>query len=197
MHYVTYRVRTYDRGPIRCFCCQEYGHVASVCRRVRRCGRCGGEGCKEECGTEDPKCLHCKGSHVVGSAECPKRKEEVEVNRIRVEKGITYAEAVKRKDEKGGQMKEIEVKNEKDADRTYCEKDGGMWMDKGQFLAFIARVMSCAFEVQDKAGRIKMILDAAKTFLNIVDISGEDLDSKLSEGDRLTQTNVFELVEME
>ena len=42
-----------------------------------------------------------------------------------------------------------------------------------------------------------MILDAAKTFLNIVDISGEDLDSKLSEGDTLTQINVFELVEME
>ena len=36
---------------------------------------------------------------------------------------------------KGGQIKEIEVKN---------EKDGGMWMDKGQFLAFIARVMSFA-----------------------------------------------------
>ena len=42
VHYVTYRVRTY-RGPIRCFCCQEYGHVASLCRGVRRCGRCGGE----------------------------------------------------------------------------------------------------------------------------------------------------------
>ena len=33
-------------------------------------------------------------------------------------------------------MKEIEDKK---------KKDGGMWMDKGQFLAFIARVMSCAF----------------------------------------------------
>ena len=104
------------------------------------------------------------------------------MNRIRMEKGLTYAEAVKRKDEKGGEMKEIEDKK---------EKDGGMWMDKGQFLAFIARVMSCAFEVQDKAGRITMILDAVRTFLNIVDISGEDLDSKLSEGVALTRTNVL------
>ena len=78
-------------------------------------------------------------------------------------------------------MKEIEGKK---------NKDGRMRMDKGQFLAFIDRVMSRAFEVQDKAGRITMILDAARTFLNIVDISGEDLDSKLSEGFALTQTTM-------
>ena len=46
------------------------------------------------------------------------------------------------------------------------------------------------FEVQDKAGRITIILDAARTFLNIVDISGEDLDSRLSEGFALTQTTM-------
>ena len=180
LDYVTYRVRPYESAPLRCFCCQEYGHVASVCRRVRRCGRCGGEGCKEECGTEDPKCLHCEGSHVVGSAECPKRKEEVKVSRIRMEKVLTYAEAVKRKDEKRGVMKETEDKK---------KKDEGMWMDKGQFLAFIAMVMSCDKE-QDKEARIKMILDAARTFLNIADISGEDLESKMNEGFAKTQTNM-------
>ena len=45
----------------------------------------------------------------------------------------------------------------------------------------IAMVMSCADKVQDKDARFKMILDAARTFLNIEDISGEDLDSKMSE----------------
>ena len=65
-----------------------------------------------------------------------------------------------------------------------------MWMDKGQFLAFIAMVINCAVEMQGKSERIQMILDAARTFLNIVDISGEDLDSKLSEGFALTQTTM-------
>ena len=183
LDYVKYRVRPYERAPLRCFCCQEYGHVASVCRRVRRCRRCGEEVCKEECGTEDPKCLHCEGSHFVGSAECPKRKEEVKVNRIRMEGKLTYAEAVKRKDEKVGEMKEIEDNK---------EKDEGMWKDKEQVLAFIAMVISCADKVQNKEERIKMILDAAKTFLNIADLdfSGEDLESKLNEGLTLTQSHM-------
>ena len=86
--YMTYRVRPYERGPIRCYCCQDYGHVASVCRRARKCGRCGKEGCSDECKAEVPKCLHCSGSHYVGSADCPKRREEAKVNRIRVEKSL-------------------------------------------------------------------------------------------------------------
>ena len=77
-------------------------------------------------------------------------------------------------------MKEIEDKK---------KKDEGMWMDKGQFLAFIAMVMSCADKVHDKDGRIKMILDAARIFLKI-DIRGEDMDSKLSDGFALIQTTM-------
>ena len=43
------RVRAFERGPLRCYWCQEYGHVAAVCRRGRnRCRRCGKVGCSEE-----------------------------------------------------------------------------------------------------------------------------------------------------
>ena len=61
--YLCYRVRPYERAPLRCFCCQQYGHVAAVCRGSKRCGRCGKESCKEECKErEEPaKCLHCGG----------------------------------------------------------------------------------------------------------------------------------------
>ena len=64
-------------------------------------------------------------------------------------------------------------------------------MDKKQFLAFIAMVINCAVEMQGKSERIKMVLEAARRFLNIGDITGEDLDNTLRGGFG-SQTNVSE-----
>ena len=61
-------------------------------------------------------------------------------------------------------------------------------MGKKGFLAFIAMVINCAVEIQRKSERIKMVLDAARRFLNVGDISGEDLDTALREGFAPTQT---------
>ena len=75
--YVCYRVRPFQAAPLRCFCCQEYGHVAAVCRAQRRsCGNCGKAECvKRRCEKEQakPKCLHCEGEHHAGSVKCPRR----------------------------------------------------------------------------------------------------------------------------
>ena len=179
--YMTYRVRPFERGPIRCFCCQEYGHVAAVCRRGRRCGRCGKEKCNnEECKTEEPVCLHCKGNHYVGSAGCPVRKKEAMVNNVRVEKGVTYAEAVKTVDKnKTGERVD---RPRRRPEHTNQREDQNVCLDKRQFLAFIAMVINCAIEIKGKSERIKMVLEAARRFLNIVDITGEDLDITLREG---------------
>ena len=57
-----------------------------------------------------------------------------------------------------------------------------------QFLAFIAMVINCAIEMQGKSERIKMVLEAARRFLNIEDITGEDLDNTLR-GVSTNQTN--------
>ena len=188
--YVTYRVRPYERGPIRCFCCQEYGHVAAVCRGVRRCGRCGKEKCDEKCVTEEPACLHCNGAHFVGSAECPKRKEEDKVNRIRMDKTkrVTYAEALKRMDEDEKADEKADGNGKRETDVVKKRDERNLCMDKRQFLAFIAMVINCAIEMQGKSERIKMVLEAARRFLNIEDITGEDLDNTLR-GVSTNQTN--------
>ena len=81
-------------------------------------------------------------------------------------------------------QRETEEIKERD-ERNVC-------MDKRQFLAFIAMVINCAVEMQGKSERIKMVLEAARRFLNIVDITGEDLDSTLREGFATPQTNGFE-----
>lgn len=57
------------------------------------------------------------------------------------------------------------------------------------FLAFIAMVINCAMEIQVKSERIKMLLDTARRFLNVGDISGEDLDVTLRGGFAPTQTS--------
>ena len=183
LDYVTYRVRPYEKGPLRCFCCQEYGHAAAVCRGVRKCGRCGETNCEETCEAQEkePVCVHCKGSHHAGAASCPRRITELNVKRVRESKGITYAEAVKRIEEKRKPTKEHKVEEKRNEDVIS--------MDKRKFLAFIAMVINCAVEMQGKSERIKMVLEAARRFLNIEDISGEDIDCTLREGSALAQAN--------
>ena len=176
--YVTYKVRPFDRGPLRCYRCHAYGHAAAVCRGAIRCRRCGVEGCDDGCLEREPTCFQCKGEHFAGARQCPVRKREETVNRIRG-KGISYAEAVKRVEGEGkeGAAGKRETKREENT----------ISMDKGHFLAFIAMVINCAIEMKGKTERIRMILDAARRFLKIEDISGEDLDKLLREGFMPTQ----------
>ena len=175
--YITYRVRPFERGPLRCFNCHAYGHAAAVCRWAARCRRCGKEEpCPGDCEEKEPCCLQCKGNHLAGSRQCPRRKREETIDRVRGEKGISYADAVKRMDLKGEENEGARGKREsKREEHTIC-------MDKGQFLAFIAMVINCAVEMKGKTERIRMVLDAARRFLKIEDISGEDLDKLLREG---------------
>ena len=87
--YVCYRVRPYEEAPLRCFCCQEYGHVAAVCRGERKCGRCGKGDCrKRQCEEQQvqAKCYNCDGNHHAGAAICPKRIKEENVKRRLLQK---------------------------------------------------------------------------------------------------------------
>lgn len=70
---LSYKVRPFERAPLRC---QEYGHVGAVCRGVRS-GRYGKDNyCVEECKEDEKqvKCLHCEGNHHAGSAKCLKKE---------------------------------------------------------------------------------------------------------------------------
>ena len=49
-------------------------------------------------------------------------------------------------------------------------------------MAFIAMVINCAGDIQTKSERIKMVLEAARRFLDVLDVTGEDLDKTLREG---------------
>jgi len=95
--FMSFQVRPYVPPPLRCFKCQRFGHVAAICRGKQRCGKCGGEDheygkCNE--GTKN-KCCNCGGEHSAVYKGCEAHKRAADVQRIRVEGKMTYAEAIK------------------------------------------------------------------------------------------------------
>ncbi len=92
------------------------------------------------------------------------------MNKIRAERGLSYTEATKRM-ERNSERVTVLKEQEHGAGQNIC-------MDEKPFLAFIAMVLN----IQGKAERIKMVPDAARRFLNVVDISGEDVDITLRKG---------------
>lgn len=67
-----HRVKEYVEGPIQCFHCQRFGHLARNCRWPQRCKFCAGpHGFKECTARRQPKCANCGGPHVVTHSQCP------------------------------------------------------------------------------------------------------------------------------
>ena len=59
------KVRQYVPNPVRCFKCQEYGHMASSCKGKERCARCSTIGhSSSSCRAVKAKCT-CGGEHEV------------------------------------------------------------------------------------------------------------------------------------
>lgn len=83
---------------------------------------------------------------------------------------MSYAEAVSR------------AKAEKEQ-KEVCSRNGKyITLELKCFLAFIAMVINCASGLHGKSDQIHMILVAEKRFLNVDNITGEDLDLMLREG---------------
>lgn len=89
------QVRVYYPSPMICFNCGFYGHSKKFCKQPGICLRCSAthdvpEG--EEC-VNPINCLHCKKGHQVTSRDCPKYKQEEKIVRLKVDKGMSFAEA--------------------------------------------------------------------------------------------------------
>ena len=78
-------------NPLRLW--TRYGHGENACRGNVTCARCGQVDYESITCTNAISCANCNGSHFAYSRECPKWKQEKQVQQVRVEKQVSFPEA--------------------------------------------------------------------------------------------------------
>ncbi|KAG7196383.1 hypothetical protein KM043_018835, partial [Ampulex compressa] len=85
-------VRAYIPPPLRCFRCQKFGHTSLRCKAEPTCA-CGNIPHEGRPCIDPIICIHCQGRHSAASRNCPRYKEEADIQKIKVEKKLNYFEA--------------------------------------------------------------------------------------------------------
>ena len=68
-------------GLTQCYRCQEFGHLATYCKREEKCVRCAGKHTVSSCTqTTTLKCANCNGEHPASYRQCPEYKRLTERN---------------------------------------------------------------------------------------------------------------------
>ena len=79
-------------NPMCCFNCNKFGHTSQCCQVAAKCPGCGKDKHEGQC--ERPKlCSNCNGPHASSAKDCPVWQKEKEIQRVRVEKRISFPEA--------------------------------------------------------------------------------------------------------
>ena len=102
------KVRPYIPLPLRCYKCQNDGHLTKRCRsKQTMCGRCGLD-CNEKGSNGEemehdlkkcrrtPVCYHCGSAHTTASKECDKYLMENEILAIKTTERVSLADAVRK-----------------------------------------------------------------------------------------------------
>ena len=89
--YLKVKVALFVPNPMRCFNCNKFGHTSQHCKVAAKCTGCGKDKHEGQC--EGPKlCSNCNGPHASSAKDCPVWQKE-EIQRVRVEKRISFPEA--------------------------------------------------------------------------------------------------------
>ncbi|KAK6318278.1 hypothetical protein J4Q44_G00115690 [Coregonus suidteri] len=191
--YMSYYVRAYVPKPLRCYKCQRFGHVATVCKEKKRCARCGGEHEYGKCGEGvQPKCCNCGGAHSVAYSGCEAMKKTVEVQQVRVERRVSYAEAVRVVQERTVSYAEAVRVVQVQGDTGSRERrvgasrlgDGAggqvgsdmVYIEKRKLVTFIAGAINSTDKVESKTERIKLIVKAAGRHLSMTGLTWMEMD---------------------
>ena len=90
--YLKVKVALFVPNPMRCFSCNKFGHTSQRCKVAAKCTGCGKNKHEGQC--EGPKlCSNCNGPHASSAKDCPVWQKEKEIQRVRVEKRISFPEA--------------------------------------------------------------------------------------------------------
>lgn len=150
---------------MRCFKCQQFGHMAKVCKGKRRCARCGRDHDYGMCGVgTKPRCCNCE--HSVAYRGCEVMKREAAVQLITVK--VSYAEAVKMAGQ-GKQADKQGCRKEQTLISMVQEVEKRMSAEKRRLVTFVAGVINATAAVKSKTERIQIIVKAA---IHHVDMRG-------------------------
>ena len=77
---------------MHCFNCNKFGHTSQRCKVAAKCMGCGKDKHEGQC--EGPKlCSDCNGPHASSAKDSPVWQKEKGIQRVRVEKRISFPEA--------------------------------------------------------------------------------------------------------
>ena len=86
------KVALFVPNPMRCFNCNKFVHTSQRCKDAAKCTGCGKDKHEGQC--EGPKlCSNCNSPHASSAKDCPVWQKEKEIQRVRVEKRISFPEA--------------------------------------------------------------------------------------------------------
>ncbi len=186
--FISYPVRKYIAPPLRCYKCQRYGHIATVCKAKTRCARCGGEHefgkCEEGVGE---KCCNCGGKHNAAYGGCEVRRKAVEIQQEKVKQNISYAEAVKaiNNRNKDNKIEGKEIGRGRNDEGSIPEKT--MLVNKRNFVLFMVEVINCTAQTERRSEKIQIIVKAASKFLEIKGLTWEEIRDGLSSESQSSQ----------
>ena len=90
--YLKVKVALFVPNPMRCFNCNKFGHTSQRCKVAAKCTGCGKDKHEGQC--EGPKlCSNCNGPHASSAKDCPVWQKEKLIQRVRIEKRISFPEA--------------------------------------------------------------------------------------------------------
>lgn len=152
--------RLFYPAPMLCFNCYSYGHTKMRCQNTPVCKVCSGTHTlgKDVSCTQQPACKNCKDSHSPASKKCPLYMKEKEIIKIKVESGVSFAEARKEYQRMHGdrsysavtgaqaRIQDIRKENEKDVEIRKLKEE----------LANLKEVMSQKSEKEKEDETVKL-----------------------------------------
>lgn len=197
--FISYTVREYVPPPLRCYNCQRMGHSAALCKGKMRCAKCGEEHQYGKCreGTK-LKCCNCGGEHSAAYAGCPVQQQAREIQKVKTNQNLTYAEAarkVKQQTETQTHREHVQNsqvnKSEKQKSMLQNDSIDNISVNKIDLVAFICAVVNGTAQVERRSDKIKIVAECANKFLNCTDISAEQIHKILKAKEGKKEWNVM------
>lgn len=106
---------------------------------------------------------------------------------MRVEQGVTYAEAARRVQVQAVKPRQIE-NSTRPCEGCSRLKTDTLIVNKTDFVLFMVDVINCSAQAERKTEKIKIIVKAAERFLGVRGLGLENIEDRLGTGSSHSQT---------